>query len=53
VLGIANICPDGLWADNLPGGLKDLKLSRAAYAKAFLGQITTWNDWSLLEIRRS
>jgi phosphate transport system substrate-binding protein len=31
-------------AYNLPNGPKDLKLSREAYAKMFLGQITTWND---------
>ena len=29
---------------NLPGGPKDLKLSREAYSKIFLGQITKWND---------
>jgi len=31
-------------AYNLPNGPKDLKLSREAYTKIFLGQITTWND---------
>src|SRR5262249_40231177 len=31
-------------AYNLPNGPKDLKLSREAYAKMFLGQITTWNN---------
>jgi phosphate transport system substrate-binding protein len=31
-------------AYNLPNGPKDLKLSRAAYSKIFLGQITKWND---------
>jgi len=31
-------------AYNLPTGPKDLKLSREAYTKIFLGQITTWND---------
>ena len=29
---------------NLPNGPEDLKLSREAYSKIFLGQITTWND---------
>jgi phosphate transport system substrate-binding protein len=29
---------------NLPGNIKDLKLSREAYAKIFLGQVTKWND---------
>ena len=29
---------------NLPGGLKDVKLSREAYAGIFLGKITKWND---------
>jgi phosphate transport system substrate-binding protein len=29
---------------NLPNGPKDLKLSREAYTKMFLGQITKWND---------
>jgi len=29
---------------NLPGGPQELKLSREAYAKIFLGQVTTWND---------
>src|SRR5262245_44063181 len=29
---------------NLPGGPKSLKLSREAYAKIFLGQVTKWND---------
>jgi len=31
-------------AYNLPNGPKDLKLSREAYTKMFLGQITKWND---------
>ena len=31
-------------AYNLPNGPKDLKLSREAYSKMFLGQITKWND---------
>ena len=31
-------------AYNLPGGPKELKLSRQAYAKIFLGQVTKWND---------
>ena len=31
-------------AYNLPGGPKELKLSREAYAKIFLGQVTKWND---------
>ena len=31
-------------AYNLPNGPKDLKLSREAYTKIFLGQITKWND---------
>src|SRR5262249_1038297 len=31
-------------AYNLPNGPKDLKLSREAYTKIFLGQITQWND---------
>lgn len=31
-------------AYNLPNGPKDLKLSREAYSKIFLGQITKWND---------
>lgn len=31
-------------AYNLPKGPKELKLSREAYAKIFLGEITTWND---------
>jgi phosphate transport system substrate-binding protein len=29
---------------NLPGGPADLKLSREAYTKIFLGQITKWDD---------
>jgi phosphate transport system substrate-binding protein len=29
---------------NLPGGPKELKLSREAYTKIFLGQVTKWND---------
>ena len=29
---------------NLPNGPANLKLSREAYSKIFLGQITTWND---------
>jgi len=31
-------------AYNLPNGPKDVKLSREAYTKIFLGQITKWND---------
>jgi phosphate transport system substrate-binding protein len=31
-------------AYNLPGGPKELKLSRQAYTKIFLGQVTKWND---------
>ena len=31
-------------AYNLPNGPKDLKLSREAYTKIFLGQVTKWND---------
>ena len=31
-------------AYNLPGGPQELKLSRAAYTKIFLGQVTKWND---------
>ena len=31
-------------AYNLPNGPKELKLSREAYTKIFLGQITKWND---------
>jgi phosphate transport system substrate-binding protein len=31
-------------AYNLPDGPKDLKLSRQAYTKIFLGQVTKWND---------
>jgi phosphate transport system substrate-binding protein len=31
-------------AYNLPGGPKELKLSREAYSKIFLGQVTKWND---------
>lgn len=31
-------------AYNLPNGPKELKLSREAYSKIFLGQITKWND---------
>ena len=31
-------------AYNLPDGPKELKLSREAYTKIFLGQITKWND---------
>ena len=31
-------------AYNLPNGPKDLKLSREAYSKIFLGQLTKWND---------
>ena len=31
-------------AYNLPNGPTDLKLSREAYSKIFLGQITKWND---------
>ena len=31
-------------AYNLPTGPKELKLSRQAYGKIFLGQITKWND---------
>src|SRR5262245_28435182 len=31
-------------AYNLPNGPADLKLSREAYSKIFLGQITKWND---------
>ncbi len=31
-------------AYNLPNGPKDLKLSREAYTKIFLGQITKWSD---------
>jgi phosphate transport system substrate-binding protein len=29
---------------NLPGGPQELKLSREAYTKIFLGQVTKWND---------
>src|SRR5215831_20281019 len=29
---------------NLSGGPQELKLSREAYAKIFLGQVTKWND---------
>jgi phosphate transport system substrate-binding protein len=29
---------------NLPGGPKELKLSREAYSKIFLGQVTKWSD---------
>ena len=29
---------------NVPGGPQELKLSREAYAKIFLGQVTKWND---------
>jgi phosphate transport system substrate-binding protein len=29
---------------NLPGGPQELKLSREAYSKIFLGQVTKWND---------
>src|SRR5919198_1744275 len=29
---------------NLPRGPKDLKLSREAYSKIFLGEVTKWND---------
>jgi phosphate transport system substrate-binding protein len=29
---------------NLPGGPKELKLSREAYGKIFLGQVTKWSD---------
>jgi phosphate transport system substrate-binding protein len=31
-------------AYNLPGGPEELKLSREAYTKIFLGEITKWND---------
>jgi phosphate transport system substrate-binding protein len=31
-------------AYNLPDGPKELKLSREAYTKIFLGQVTKWND---------
>jgi phosphate transport system substrate-binding protein len=31
-------------AYNLPGGPKELKLSREAYTKIFLGQVTKWSD---------
>src|SRR5207244_5989565 len=31
-------------AYNLPDGRKELKLSREAYTKIFLGQVTKWND---------
>lgn len=31
-------------AYNLPKGLKELKLSREAYTKIFLGEISKWND---------
>jgi phosphate transport system substrate-binding protein len=31
-------------AYNLPDGPKDLKLSREAYSKIFLGEVTKWND---------
>jgi phosphate transport system substrate-binding protein len=31
-------------AYNLPGGSEELKLSREAYTKIFLGEITQWND---------
>ena len=31
-------------AYNLPNGPKDVKLSREAYTKIFLGQLTKWND---------
>src|SRR5262245_38284891 len=31
-------------AYNLPDGPKELKLSREAYSKIFLGQVTKWND---------
>jgi phosphate transport system substrate-binding protein len=31
-------------AYNLPGGPKELKLSRQAYTKIFLGQVTKWDD---------
>jgi phosphate transport system substrate-binding protein len=31
-------------AYNLPSGPKELKLSREAYTKIFLGQVTKWND---------
>ena len=50
-LGTVDIRPDGRWADILPEGPKDLKLWRAAYAKAFSCHITQWNDWGLTEIR--
>jgi phosphate transport system substrate-binding protein len=29
---------------NLPGGVKELKLSREAYSKIFLGQVKKWSD---------
>jgi phosphate transport system substrate-binding protein len=29
---------------NLPGGLRELKLSRQAYLGVFLGEISNWND---------
>jgi phosphate transport system substrate-binding protein len=34
---------------NLPGGPQEVKLSREAYAKIFLGQVTKWNDLLLTQ----
>jgi phosphate transport system substrate-binding protein len=37
---------------NLPGGPKELKLSREAYTKIFLGQVTKWNDPLIAQANR-
>jgi len=34
---------------NLPGGPEELKLSREAYPKIFLGEITKWNDPAIVK----
>jgi phosphate transport system substrate-binding protein len=34
---------------NLPNGPKELKLSREAYSKIFLGEITKWNDAAIVK----
>ncbi|MFD2233507.1 phosphate ABC transporter substrate-binding protein PstS [Phaeospirillum tilakii] len=36
-------------AYNLPGGIKGLKLTRAAYAGIFSGSVTKWNDPAIAE----
>ena len=39
-------------AYNLPKGPKELKLSREAYIKIFLGEVTKWNDPLIVQGQR-